>query len=190
MALKEEIEAQGSWLFRWRSYLPLLISPVLLIALRSIGSLDKIIGHIATEFYDGACIVISLAGLLIRCITVGYIPDGTSGRNTKGQRAETLNTTGIYSMVRHPLYLGNFFISMGIALFIQVWWLIIITALAFWLYYERIMFVEEEFLRRKFGTLYMQWAEKTPAFIPNLRLWQHPRAYIKQLSQEKLNILS
>ena len=174
MALREELEAQGSWLFKWRSYLPFLISPVLFIALRSSGSLEKIIGHIATDIYDIACIIISLVGLCIRCITIGYVLDGTSGRNTKGQRAETLNTTGMYSIVRHPLYLGNFFISIGLALFIQVWWFVIIIALVFWLYYERIMFVEEEFLRRKFGTLYLRWAEKTPAFIPSLRLWQHP----------------
>ncbi|MGB8874133.1 MAG: hypothetical protein WCC75_12145, partial [Desulfobaccales bacterium] len=45
----------------------------------------------------------------------GLPPRGTSGRNTQGQVAETLNTTGIYSLVRNPLYLGNFLIWLGLS---------------------------------------------------------------------------
>jgi len=33
------------------------------------------------------------------------------------------------------------------------------------------MFAEEHFLRKKFGQTYLNWAEKTPAFIPNLAKW-------------------
>lgn len=173
MALREELEVQGNWLFRWRSYIPLIVFPILIIALRNSGSLERI-GHTAVNFYDSICIVISFVGLAIRCITVGYAAGGTSGRNTKGQRAETLNTMGMYSIVRHPLYLGNFMISVGIVSFVQVWWFVVITVLAFWIYYERIMYAEEAFLRKKFGTSYTNWAERTPAFIPRLRNWQRP----------------
>ena len=34
MALKEELERSGGWLFKYRSYLPILVIPVFLIALR------------------------------------------------------------------------------------------------------------------------------------------------------------
>jgi len=55
-------------------------------------------------------IALSMFGFIIRAIAIGTTPKGTSGRNTKeGQVAESLNTKGIYSMVRHPLYLGNYF---------------------------------------------------------------------------------
>jgi hypothetical protein len=46
--------------------------------------------------------------------------------------------------------------------------------LLFSLYYERIMFAEEQFLRRKFGNLFTAWAEKTPAVIPNFNLYKPP----------------
>ena len=52
---------------------------------------------------------VSLLGEAIRIFTVGYAPRNTSGRNTiTGQIADELNVTGIYSQLRHPLYLGNF----------------------------------------------------------------------------------
>ena len=99
-------------------------------------------------------------------------PQGTSGRNTKRQIAETLNTDGIYSVVRHPLYLGNFFIYLALGLFAHTWWLALICVLAFWLYYERIMYAEEAFLRGKFGAEFDEWAGRVPAFVPDLRQWR------------------
>jgi protein-S-isoprenylcysteine O-methyltransferase Ste14 len=174
MALREELEKQGAWLFRWRSYLPLLILPLLLLALRNSEYLERSMGDVAEGFWEGLCVAISLLGLAIRCITVGYVPEGTSGTNKRAQKAETLNTTGMYSIVRHPLYLGNFIIILGITLFVQVWWFTLIAILTFWLYYERIMFTEEEFLRRKFGDLYLEWAQRTPAFLPKFKNWQRP----------------
>ena len=76
--------------------------------------------------------------------------------------------------MRHPLYLGNFFLYLGVMLFAHTWWLTLIYILAFWLYYERIMFAEEGFLRRKFGDEYIVWANSTPAFIPRFRNYRKP----------------
>jgi hypothetical protein len=105
---------------------------------------------------------------------VGYVPKNTSGRNTTIQRAHTLNTTGMYSIVRHPLYVGNFFMLFGIVLLPKVWWFILIMVLMFWLYYERIIFAEEEFLRKQFGAMFCEWAAKTPAFFPKVSRWRPP----------------
>ena len=120
------------------------------------------------------CLLVSLVGLGMRFYTVGFAPRGTSGRNTRGQVAEVLNTTGMYSVVRNPLYLGNFIIWLGLALFIKIWWVIFIVILAFTLFYERIIFAEEKFLREKFGAAFLDWAAKTPAIIPQLKNWQPP----------------
>ncbi|MBU2221445.1 MAG: isoprenylcysteine carboxylmethyltransferase family protein [Candidatus Omnitrophica bacterium] len=174
MALREDIEKQGNWLFRWRSYLPLLLIPVLLIGLRDSRILERIFGDSISDFWEACAIVISFTGLLVRCLTAGYVPRGTSGRNTKWQAAETMNTTGMYSVVRNPLYLGNFIIVFGIVLFIQVWWIALLVSAGFFVYYERIIFAEEEFLRKKFGIQFTEWAEKTPAIIPNFKNWKKP----------------
>jgi hypothetical protein len=76
--------------------------------------------------------------------------------------------------VRHPLYLGNLIMILGLLLFIGVCWFALIGTLLFWIYYERIAFAEEEFLRGKFGAPYLEWTEATPAFLPRFRNWKQP----------------
>jgi hypothetical protein len=87
MAIREEMEKYGNWLFRWRSYLPLLILPILLIALRNSEYLERHVGNLAEGFWEGFCVAISFLGLIVRCFTVGYIPEGTSGTNKRAQKA-------------------------------------------------------------------------------------------------------
>jgi hypothetical protein len=58
--------------------------------------------------------------------------------------------------------------GLGAALFAHLWWLTLIYVLMFWLYYERIIFAEEAFLKKKFGNKYSIWANVTPAIIPKL----------------------
>jgi len=144
--------------------------PVFLACLPSFKYLGA--SHKLNEAWQIFCLAISLAGLVVRVITVGRAPLGTSGRNTREQVARALNTTGIYSIVRHPLYLGNYLILIGMALWPRVWWLPVFTSCLFALYYERIMLAEEAFLRQQFGDVFETWAAATPAFIPRLRGWK------------------
>jgi protein-S-isoprenylcysteine O-methyltransferase Ste14 len=170
LALHEELERDGAWLFRWRSYLPLVLLVLAVVVMSEFsypGNSEEL--DIAWETF---CLLVSTTGLVVRAFTIGYTPRGTSGRNTAGQVAEELNTTGIYSVVRHPLYLGNFIMMLGISLFPHQWWFTLIYVLAFWLYYERIMSAEERFLREKFGAQFTAWAARTPPFIPNPKLWE------------------
>ncbi len=170
MALIEEFDKSGNWLFRWRSYLPLVL--YVLASAVIVFELDEDMRVFDTTWAWG-CLAVSFFGQIIRAITVGFTPKGTSGRNTKeGQVAETLNTKGIYSTVRHPLYLGNFFMWLGIIIYVGNWWFTVVCSLLFWVYYERIMFAEEFFLRNKFGNTYLQWAAKTPAFWPSFSKWE------------------
>ena len=174
MALKETYERQGEFLFRGRSYLPLLAAPLVVAALLDPQYLHPSLTGFSGCLWQAACILISLTGFVIRCLVAGYVPKGTSGRNTQTQVAESLNTTGLYSVVRNPLYLGNFLIILGLLLFIQVWWFAFAGIAIFWIFYERIIFTEESFLRQKFGATFVDWSLKTPVFIPNLKHWKKP----------------
>ena len=170
MALREEFAESGAWLFRWRSYLPLALLPLFVHGLS--GFADRSIDESFDHRFELFCMAISFAGLAVRALTVARTPDRTSGRNTLEQVADTLNTTGMYSVVRHPLYLGNFLIWVGVAMFTQDLLVVVVSVLAFALYYERIMFAEERFLRGKFREQFDRWADRTPAFVPNTKLWK------------------
>lgn len=192
MALQEEFEQQGNWLFKYRSFLPLVVL--------SIGTTLYIRTEIYPEtfileetpyeiYYEMFALIISLFGLFIRVYTVGHTPKNTSGRNTnQGQVADTLNTTGIYSIVRHPLYVGNFLMWFGPAMLTGHFWFIIAFVLFYWVYYERIMYAEEQFLRNKFGEQYLDWSISVPAFIPKLKNFKKsdlPFSWKKVLKKEK-----
>lgn len=190
MALQEELKIQGDFLFKNRSYLPMII---LVIGLSV---------YIYTEYYEietpetwfsesfeFICLGFSILGLLIRIFTVGHTPKNTSGRNTKdGQLADELNTSGIYSVVRHPLYLGNFFMWLGVAMLTENAWFSVAFIFFYAFYYERIMYTEENFLRNKFGQSYLDWAENVPAFIPSFKNYKNPKypfSIKKVLKKEK-----
>lgn len=163
---------QGQWLFRWRSYLPFMTVPVLVFALRDAWAVHQSMGALTDQLWEGLCVALALLGSVIRGATIGYVPRETSGRNTKRQKAAQLNMTGMYSIVQHPLYLGNFVMFLAMALWPGVWWFAALCALAFWLYYERIMLAEEHFLSSRFGEQHGRWAAATPVFVPTPRQWR------------------
>ncbi len=163
MALVHELENSGNWLFKRRSWLPVFIIAAGIVMMY-LGNRQAILFDMRDELIF---LGVSLFGQMIRILTVGFTPKNTSGRNTtNGQVADELNVTGIYSLVRHPLYLGNFFMWLGPVLFLRSTGAIIVFILIYWLYYERIMFAEEQFLRRKFGDIYDKWSETVSSIVP------------------------
>lgn len=191
MALREEFVSYGNWMFKYRSYIPLLFMVLVFAAIpNSKYPGDAYVYHQVWTLFT---FLISLFGLGLRIVTVGHTPPSTSGRNTKRQVAQSLNSTGIYSAARHPLYLANFIIWIGVALYVYNWWVPVLMIFIFWLYYERIMFAEEQFLREKFGETFEEWASQTPAFIPSLKNWRasdRPFSWRKAIKREYTTFFS
>jgi len=154
--------------------MPLVLVPMLLAALREGGAFEHVAGGQFLPYWKSMCAAVSLLGLAIRGHVGGHVPAFTSGRSNEEQLATSLNTTGMYSIVRNPLYLGNFLCVLGIALVMQVWWFVVICCLAFWLHYERIILAEEAFLTQRFGETFERWASVTPCFRPRPAQWRRP----------------
>lgn len=172
MRLTDRLSATGDVLFRWRSWLPLLLLPLLLA---TFSGLDYPGGsHRLDLLWEVSCFAVSALGMAVRLFTAGTAPRGTSGRNTRAQKAATLTITGAYSLARHPLYLGNFLIALGMSLFTRTWFLPLIVSLATLLYYERIAAREEQFLESRFGEAFRAWAARVPAVVPRLTGWRPP----------------
>ena len=172
MALIHSLEKNGNFLFKYRGQIPLVL---FIMSVPAIFFTDYSFLHdkeLLKWIFLGVCAAFSFAGQVIRAIAIGTSNKNTSGRNTKEQVAEALNTKGIYSTVRHPLYLGNYFMWIGIVMYTFNIWFILTVSLLFWLYYERIMFAEERFLERKFGDDYVNWSLKVPPFWPSFKNYE------------------
>lgn len=173
--LSDRMVAAGHVLFRWRSYALLVFLPLFVWAVWDGESIEAQAGEALGQTVEALAILMVLSGEAIRIATVGFVPRGTSGRNTAvGQVATVLNTGGLYSQTRNPLYLGNCLMYLGAALFTQHLWFVAVLSLALVLYYERIIAAEESFLVEKFGQPYRDWAAETPAFLPRLHGWRAP----------------
>ncbi|MBM4186195.1 MAG: hypothetical protein FJ206_02680 [Gemmatimonadetes bacterium] len=162
---------RGAWLFRYRSWIPPMVLGVLLAGLWSARAVPSA-GLPRIPLLLG--VGLAAVGLLVRGYAIGTAAPGTSGRNTRRQVADHLNTTGPYSIVRHPVYLGNLLTWLGLAVSTGVWWAVVLTGAAFAGFYRDIVVHEERFLAGRFGASYGQWAARTPRWVPGWRGWVPP----------------
>src|SRR5689334_6145655 len=100
------MSSQGRRLFTSRAIMPVLLLPFVLLALRESAEVEAALGAMDSLILQWVSLLVALSGLLMRCLTIAFAADGTSARDTRVLRASALNTTGMYSVVRHPLYLG------------------------------------------------------------------------------------
>jgi len=169
MTIKKSLEVSGNFLFKYRGHIPLIVF-ILVVPISFLTPYKTYASyHGLNETILFTALFLIFSGHLIRARTVGKRTIQTSGRNRSHQVAQVLNKIGWYSLVRHPLYFGNYLIWLGLAIFLSNFWFVIILSLLFWIYYERIMFAEELFLEEKFGDEFQDWAIKTPSFFPSFK---------------------
>ena len=114
-------------------------------------------------------------GECLRIWAVGYA--GGSTRATTLGAARDLVTTGPYSYVRNPLYLGNFLLSFGICIISNVIWLIPVLIVGYFIQYLPIIKVEETYLLESCGSVYQTYQKKVRRFFPQFRPYPTPSAH-------------
>jgi protein-S-isoprenylcysteine O-methyltransferase Ste14 len=102
--------------------------------------------------------VIALAGMLLRLWAAGHIEKG-----------KVLTQSGPYAFTRNPLYLGSFFMALGIILAGQGYWLLLPFAIFFTLFYFPVMRAEEQELLQGYGERFVEYSRSVPLFIPGIR---------------------
>lgn len=172
------MRALGRFLFRWRSFTPLLLFAAAVPLLwRSRGP--------ASPGWLVAGLLLCVCGQALRAWVLGQVPDGTSGQNEK-LIATSLNTAGPYALTRNPLYLGNLCITLGLAAAAHDPWLLLLAAVLFGLQYRAIIAAEEDFLRSRFGAEFDAYCARVPRFWPRPgsadapRPWDFRRALRKE----------
>jgi protein-S-isoprenylcysteine O-methyltransferase Ste14 len=154
----------GKFLFKFRSFTPLPLIVLTFIFFKPLSPLPlwTVIG-----------LIIACAGEGLRMISVGYAGSGTSGRENF-LKAESLNSTGLYSLVRNPLYWGNILIFAGLlTLFAHPAALVLFVTFLF-LQYHFIVLAEENFLRRQHGQAYIDYCGRVNRWLPRFDGYAHP----------------
>jgi len=82
-------------------------------------------------------------------------------------RTEKVVTSGVYSIVRHPQYLGGLSAHVGISFLLSAWYSLLFTPIMIILIYL-ISKKEEEELIREFGKEYEDYKKKVPMLIPRI----------------------
>ncbi|MDX1460418.1 MAG: isoprenylcysteine carboxylmethyltransferase family protein [Xanthomonadales bacterium] len=82
-----------------------------------------------------------------------------------------LATQGAYSLVRHPLYLGNLLILGGFSWASGNWWVAATVALFFLIWYPAAIRYEDGKLERLFGDAWRTWSRDIPAVLPVRLNW-------------------
>jgi protein-S-isoprenylcysteine O-methyltransferase Ste14 len=72
---------------------------------------------------------------------------------------------GIFRYTRNPLYLSMFVFFLGIAVFLDVLWLILLFPMLFFVVERGTVKPEELYLERKFGETYSQYRERVPRWM-------------------------
>jgi len=168
MMLKDRLVNIGHLFFRYRGYQFVIYLLVIAMGIKHLSVIKD------NYFYEILCFYVAILGMIIRAFTVGFVSIGTSGRNCHKQEAFELNTTGMYSIVRNPLYIGNFFIFLGIIMLIQDFKLIIFSSLLYWLFYTPIILTEEDFLLGKFKDQYIKYTKEVNCLIPSFVNFKRP----------------
>lgn len=112
-------------------------------------------------------LAVALLGQAIRSATVGleYIIRGGKDHQVY---AEKLVTGGLYSHVRNPMYVGNFFLMLGLSLASNSWVFLLLGIPLAALMHVAIVAAEEDFLRAKFGAEFDAFCARSPRWVPRL----------------------
>jgi protein-S-isoprenylcysteine O-methyltransferase Ste14 len=91
-----------------------------------------------------------------------------------GKKTQEVITDGPYSIVRHPLYLFSFIGAIGIGLTSDNILVLVALVIFYLSYYPLTILSEEKTLTKKFGQAYIDYAKRTPRFLPKLSLYKSP----------------
>jgi protein-S-isoprenylcysteine O-methyltransferase Ste14 len=111
--------------------------------------------------------LIAVVGQVCRVCTIGLAYIIRGGKDHKVY-AEQLVTSGLYSHVRNPMYVGNFFLVIGLAVASNSWVFAIVGIPLSLGMHKAIVAAEENFLRNKFGSQFDDFCARVPRWVPRL----------------------
>jgi protein-S-isoprenylcysteine O-methyltransferase Ste14 len=117
-------------------------------------------------------VVLVLLAVGLAVLTVWFV---ASAKRTLGKQwtivarvveGHQLITTGPYRIVRHPIYSGMFMIMLATAIVLATWQGLLVAVALYTIGTVWRIAIEEKLLIETFGSQYLEYKRKVPAFIP------------------------
>lgn len=112
---------------------------------------------------DYIALILMFVGLILAEITSFRLKDDLVFGLSDSEKHK-LQTKGVYSISRHPFYLGFLLILISSVLFVPNIFNIIVFVFS-WLLHHAIMIKEEEFLTSKYGDEYIEYSKRVRRYI-------------------------
>ena len=149
----------GNFSFKYRGYmLPVAVILLFIPSLRFTAD-PAVAGLVG--------FLVAVLGQASRVFTIGLAYIIRGGKDHRVY-AETLVTSGLYSHVRNPMYVGNFFLVVGLAIASNSWVFALIGVPLSLAMHKAIVAAEENFLRNKFGAQFDAYCARVPRWFPLL----------------------
>jgi protein-S-isoprenylcysteine O-methyltransferase Ste14 len=137
--------------------------------------LYSIIPAVLTKAYPGFFIVTSLPPAVFNCVGVVLLAFGiplwliSLFPLLKGFSEEKLCTTGVYSIVRNPMYSAYIlFIVPAVAIFLRSW-IAFTIPIVMYLIFRRLIKAEEVYLAGQFGEEYLKYKSEVNSLMPSFK---------------------
>jgi protein-S-isoprenylcysteine O-methyltransferase Ste14 len=108
---------------------------------------------------------LALVGLIIRVTSILTLKEQFTYTVTKIENHELIET-GLYKKIRHPGYLGQLIIFLGISTCLSNWISILLMIIPVLLGYLTRINVEEKFMVKHMGQQYIDYQTRTKKLIP------------------------
>ena len=108
-----------------------------------------------------------MAAAAIRLHVAGRARRGTSARGVTFE-AGTLITTGMYALVRNPLYVANVLVWCGMAMLTGSLAVAAVVAAVAGIHFHLIVLAEERYLARRYGRRYAEYCRRVGRWLPRL----------------------
>ncbi len=158
---KREISKSGDKGSIW--FLTILISIGFWLSFIIAATKTGRIYHWNTFFVIGS--VLALTGLIIRLTSILHLKQQFTYTVTKIENHELIET-GLYKIIRHPGYLGQLIIFLGISTCLSNWLSILLMIIPVLLGYLNRINVEEKFMVEQMGQKYLDYQKRTKRLIP------------------------
>lgn len=120
--------------------------------------------HLWDIFFIIGFVLIAL-GLTIRILSILTLKQYFTYSVAKVDDHKLIQT-GLYKVIRHPGYLGQLIIFIGISISLSNWLSILVMTIPVVIGYGYRIKVEERFMRDQLGTDYLDYQKRTKRIIP------------------------